>query len=76
MAKDQSLKPACIGVGKLFGHNYVAHYDVVHGPAKFDSRLTSLAGPASAIEKLRPYTKTYVGSVCTRCGHVIHRPED
>lgn len=68
-------QPSCIGIGKLLGHTYVAHYDVAKGSPQFNQNVTEISGTADAVERFRPVTKTYICSVCTRCGHVLKRED-
>ena len=58
-------------MGKIFGHKYEHVYDehvsAAHGNVK------SYDNVAEILEKYRNKDKTYIRSICKRCGHVIDK---
>ncbi len=60
-------------VGKIFGHKYLPIYDIKKGNPLPMSYIGSNRHMLKLIEASRGIDKTYVYSICKRCGDVIKR---
>jgi hypothetical protein len=61
--------------GKKFGHDYHPIYDTVVGEPTLD-QVNGRVNPgtmAQVIEASKPRKKTYVYSICRRCGDRVYR---
>jgi len=70
------MKECCGLFGKWFGHHYVQCYDEESQmpPEVFRMRI-EVSNFVKLFDAYKSKQKTYVHSVCTRCGDVIHREE-
>jgi hypothetical protein len=65
-----NTEPDCIGfLGKIFGHKYIPIFNETRSSSLPD-QFQFESGTVGAIEacKKRQYTKTYIKTLCKRCG--------
>ena len=69
------MKTKCQGIfGLGFGHKFKDVYDERRKPPENIPRLDGTAGECvMLIKALTEVRKTYIKSVCNRCGETIHR---